>query len=198
MERIRRGILVAAAGAVVLAIAGCATPAVRAGAEGSRAGIEVIGAGVVIDDGGGAQLCLGPVGLSDPPTCAGMPLSGWRWEGVDGVAERAGVRWGSWAVPGRWDGERLTVDGDAVPLALYDTTPFPWPAGTGPLSEADAARIGAELAERWDGLLQSGPRDGRADVVVVFDDGTLQAEADATYGEGAVVVTSALRRLVEG
>jgi hypothetical protein len=183
--------------ALTLAVSGCASE-LAPDAPGAPRGTEVIGAGTVIDDGAGPELCLGAVGMSDPPTCAGVPLSGWRWEGVEGVSERAGTRWGTWAVPGRWDGERLAVAGDAVPLALYDAAPFPWPEGTGPLSDAEAGRIGADLAERWEGFLQSGPRDGRADVVVVFDDGALQAEADAAYGAGAVVVTSALRPLVEG
>lgn len=195
MGMIRRAGLLSALGALVVAIAGCAT-----GAGGAAAPTEtaVIGAGTVIDDGDGAELCLGPVGLSEPPTCAGIPLAGWRWEAVDGASERAGVRWGTWAVPGTWDGERLAVDGDPVPLALYDPMPFPWPDGAGPLSDADATRIGDELGARWDGFLQSSPRDGRADVVVVYDDGSLQAEADRAYGDGAVVVTSALRPLVEG
>lgn len=184
--------------AVALLLAGCATGQSAARPGGVAADAPVIGAGTVIDDGAGPRLCLGPIGLSDPPSCAGVPLHGWDWDRVDGWSETGSTRWGSWAVPGTWDGSRLAVDGDPVPLALYDTTPFPWPEGTGPLTDADAARIGQELAGRWDGFLQGGPRDGRVDVVVVFDDGALQTEADVAYGEGAVVVTSALRPLTEG
>ncbi|UMG93499.1 hypothetical protein [Nocardioides sp. TF02-7] len=68
----------------------------------------------------------------------------------------------------------------------------------GPLCVSEAAmtaheirRIGHELGD-LPGVLSYGGSSHPVDASVVFDDGTLQAWADQTYGEGTVVISSAL------
>ncbi|QBX56145.1 hypothetical protein EXE58_12165 [Nocardioides seonyuensis] len=73
----------------------------------------------VLDDGDGAELCLGGVAESLPPQCSGLPMAGWDWAEHPEHEEAAGVRWGSFAVTGSYDGETFTVT-EAVPAALYD------------------------------------------------------------------------------
>ena len=47
-------------------------------------------------------------------------IHGWDWEDHNGVFDQQGkVRWGQFAVTGRWDGTTFTVT-DAIPAALYD------------------------------------------------------------------------------
>lgn len=58
----------------------------------------------VLDDGDGAELCLGAVAESYPPQCGGPELIGWDWEDQQGEYEEAsGVRWGQFAVAGTFD-----------------------------------------------------------------------------------------------
>lgn len=61
-------------------------------------------------------------------------------------------------------------------------------------TEAELRRIQEEVADT-PGFLHSGSGNvgNRVELGVIFDDGSLQAELDERYGEGAVVVTSALR-----
>jgi hypothetical protein len=59
-------------------------------------------------------------------------------------------------------------------------------------TEAELSRISRELDD-LPGVLTSSGQFDRADVSVVYDDGSLQAWADATYGEGLVRVDSALK-----
>ena len=67
------------------------------------------------------ELCLGAVAESWPPQCSGLPLRGWDWGAQQGIFEKSGdVRWGGFAVTGRFDGSTFTVTG-AIPAALYDT-----------------------------------------------------------------------------
>lgn len=59
----------------------------------------------VLDDGGGPELCLGPIALSLPPQCGGPRLTGWRWEDHEGdFVEANGVRWGVFLLTGSFDG----------------------------------------------------------------------------------------------
>ena len=160
----------------------------------------VTGVGTVIEvPGGTPELCLGPVRESYPPQCEGIPLSGWSWaeHPAEQTADADGpsTSWGSYAVTGTFDGVTLTVT-DAVPLALYDTVaePSPRPMAPPDLTVGQWAEVesGVRLLP---GLLTSA-REGEAGPVlvdVVHDDGTLQAWADASFGVGAVRVTSALR-----
>jgi hypothetical protein len=154
-------------------------------------------------DTGSPELCLGAVAESYPPQCRGIPLRGWSWGDQDGVFERAGdVRWGLFAVTGRFDGTTFTVR-SAVPAALYDPGPLP-PEPT-PCEDAAAAdcegppqqrlaEIGEELTSLPGVLtIDAGRQPVHADVV--HDDGSLQAWADEAYGAGVVVIGSALEPL---
>ncbi|WP_137843584.1 hypothetical protein [Microbacterium sp. 2FI] len=58
----------------------------------------------VLDDGDGAELCLGGVLESLPPQCGGPLLVGWDWSDVEGAyEEESGTRWGSFVVTGTYD-----------------------------------------------------------------------------------------------
>lgn len=60
----------------------------------------------VLDDGDGAELCLGGVMTSDPPQCGGPRLVGWDWAAHEGDYEESnGVRWGSFLVTGTYDAD---------------------------------------------------------------------------------------------
>lgn len=160
----------------------------------------VTGVGTVLQPPDGpAAFCLGPVAESFPPQCEGIPLSGWDWESnpPDAQTDTGApvTRWGTYAVTGDFDGLTLTMT-DAVPLALYDTVAEPTPTlvATPPLDHGqwEAVVQGVQAAP---GLLTiDRPEDtGPVHVTVVHDDGSVQAWADAAFGQGAVVVTSALR-----
>lgn len=251
----------------------------------------------VLDDGDGAELCLGGVAESLPPQCGGPALVGWDWGEHDGAfEERSGVRWGDFVVTGAYDAEadEFAVS-EVTPAADYDpprelepsapdfATPCPEPEGgwrvvdeslvspeamqaaferastlegygvawmdqsRNPASERDLSdpevewllndpeltivnvavthdlpAAEAALREVWGGMLcvsqadrteaelvaiqQELHEDPTGDILstgipgtdlvlevsVVFDDGTLQEELDARYGEGVVRVHSAL------
>jgi hypothetical protein len=93
----------------------------------------------VLDDGKGPQLCLGAVAESYPPQCGGPVLVGWSWDDHSGdFDEASGVRWGSFAVTGTFDGTEFTPSA-IVPLDQYHapapaadddlSTPCPEPEG---------------------------------------------------------------------
>ncbi len=204
-RRLLPGSLVAAA--VLLSAAGCGSgPGSPAGTPPAIVGSiapglpdgEVTAQGTVLDTGDGAQLCLGAIAESYPPQCSGIPLREWSWEGVDGAESASGVTWGAYAVQGVYDGETFAVTQPPVMLALYDpmvpddpTNGEPGPAGDAELLEVQARRheeLGADA-------LESFPRDGRLWVRVVWDDGTLQDAADGAYGDGVVVIRSALHEV---
>lgn len=206
-SRIRR--LAVAAGtlaASVLVLAGCATSAGSAPSGGSGAALgsswpdppagEVTGQGTVLDTGGSAELCLGPVAESYPPQCSGIPLEGWTWDGVEGSESSGDVTWGAYAITGTYDGETLKVTQPPIMLALYDPLMPPDPTGG-----KDGVTDDSALEEIQEGLpgalgaqyLGSWPERGYLWVQVVWDDGTLQSGADAEYGEGVVVIQSAWR-----
>lgn len=160
----------------------------------------VTGVGTVIQvPGGTPELCLGPVRESYPPQCEGVPLAGWSWaeHPAEQTADNDGpsASWGSYAVTGTFDGLTLTVSG-AVPLALYDAVALPSPRPMAPpaLSPDQWAQVEAGV-RLLPGLLTSTREDdtGPVHADVVHDDGTLQSWADASFGVGAVRVTSMLR-----
>ncbi|MGO4257892.1 hypothetical protein [Marmoricola sp. RAF53] len=70
------------------------------------------------------ELCLGGIGLSYPsPPCGGVALTGFDWADHRGTfAQANGVRWGGYAVTGRFDGTRFAVT-EVVPFASYDGPP---------------------------------------------------------------------------
>jgi hypothetical protein len=156
----------------------------------------VVGLGLVLDasSGGEPGFCLGPVAESYPPQCTGLPMTGWSWAEHRGDFDNAGgVRFGSFAITGTFDGETLTYR-SAVSGALYDPMPTPEPtSGAGEQhSEAELETIAQDLRE-LPGALSTMPGDNLVVVDVVHDDGSIQDWADQTYGEGLVFVHSALQ-----
>ncbi|OAZ39606.1 hypothetical protein CBF90_03820 [Microbacterium sp. AISO3] len=159
---------------------------------------EVVAQGTVLDDGAGAELCLGAVAESAPPQCSGIPLEGWDWASVTDATTMSGATWGAYAVQGRYDGSSLTVTASAVPLALYDPMPLPDPTGGVPGAADDATLRDVEQRVHdtlGDSVLASGAYDGRLWVTVIWDDGTLQDAADAEFGADVVVIQSAMREI---
>lgn len=157
---------------------------------------EVIGQGTVIDVAGTAELCLGAVQESYPPQCAGLPLTGWTWDGVSGFETSGDVTWGAYAVQGTFDGSALTVTQPAILLALYDPMPVEDPTGgtAGTATEAELTAIQDGLPDRLGAdYLASAPQNGRLWIDVVWDDGTYQTAADAEFGGDVVVIRTALR-----
>jgi hypothetical protein len=142
------------------------------------------------------ELCLGAVAESYPPQCGGPAITNWDWTAHQGMFDEEGdVRWGTFAVTGTWDGTSFTVS-EAIPGALYDPMPEEPPAYPEPSRDYDEGRLG-EIAEELTGVpgvlgAYGDPETGHVLVDVVYDDGSYQDYADATYGDGVVVVTGAL------
>lgn len=157
--------------------------------------------GTVMDVDGDVQLCLGPVAESYPPRCTGVPMTGWQWEGVDGMEQSGSTRWGAYGLTGTFDGDAFTVTEPPVLLALLDPAPLPDPVSgaSGDASEARLLAVESQLTDRLgtggELLLSSVPDRGYLWVDVVWDDGSLQQAADADFGTGVVIVRSALRPL---
>lgn len=153
----------------------------------------------VMDTGDGPEVCLGPIAESYPPQCSGPALLGWDWSvhpehEEQGNEKQGKIRWGSFAITGSWDGEALTAS-DAIPAALYDvmatepTTPAdPDPA----VPAAELQRIADELPDLLPGVQGTYAAETHVLADVTYDDGSLQEWADATYGEGVVVLVPAL------
>lgn len=210
MTRRRPAALSLFAGAALL-LTSCAAGTADAGGDAARPGAalaaltpdppsgEVLGQGMVLDDGTTATLCLGAVAESAPPQCSGIPLSGWSWEGLMDATTTSGTTWGSYAVWGTFDGDTVTVTRTPVPLALFDAMPAPDPTRGEP-GEATAADVGTAQAVASDAIgdtyLGSHDANGWLYLDVVWDDGTWQDAADQDFGAGKVIVRSALR-LVE-
>lgn len=144
----------------------------------------------VIDDGSGARLCAS-VMTSLPPQCgAGMPIDGWSWEGLAGVEEQDGVRWGEYSLVGEYDGERLTLTRE--PGASIDGVPDEPPPPSG-LSQNELNHILMELRDELPGWYSSGLSADSVGFAVFWDDGSLQGAMDRRYGIGAVDVSSLFR-----
>lgn len=86
---------------------------------------RVTGLGTVLDEGkgDGPQLCLGPIAMSYPPQCGGLPLQGWDWPAVEGFEKVGKVRFGTYAVTGTFDGTSFTLTEEPILGALYDPMP---------------------------------------------------------------------------
>ncbi|MEU1970476.1 hypothetical protein ABZ477_02370 [Microbacterium sp. NPDC019599] len=203
MNPLRRTVAATAAAASLILLAGCATssggsaPAFGAAYPQPPEG-EVIAQGTVMDIGGEAELCLGPVAESYPPQCSGIPLVDWTWDGVEGSETSEETTWGAYAVQGTYNGEAFTVTAPPIMLALYDPMPFPDPTNGEPGAgdEAELNALQEELPDRLgDQYLSSSIENGYLWIDVVWDDGTLQDAADAEFGEDIVVVRSAMREL---
>ena len=150
---------------------------------------------VTVMDTGSPELCLGPIAESWPPQCSGPALAGWDWADHRGTYEKSGTtRWGSYVVTGRWDGSTFTYQ-SAVPGPVYDPIEVPRPTYPEPTEQhTDAAlqRIADEVGADLPGALGASVVGPRVLVDVVYDDGSLQDRVDARYGEGVVIVSSAL------
>lgn len=159
---------------------------------------RVISTGTVIDTDGSVQLCLGAVMESYPPRCSGIPVDGWTWDGVDGSETSGGTKWGSYAVYGTYDGDRYTITDPPIMLALFDPVRPEDPTSgiDGVTPDADLAAIRDDLVDRLGTTaLSVWTERGYVWVDVVWDDGTLQSAADAEFGDGVVIITSALREI---
>lgn len=188
-------------------LAGCATPSggtIPGGSPDAPASAAppsgtVMAQGTVMDVEGDVELCLGAIAESYPPQCSGIPLAGWSWDGVEGSETRGDVTWGAYALEGTYDGTTFTLSGTPIMLALYDPMPLPDPTdgATGASDEAALVAIQDDLpgALGDDGSLYLGsyPERGYLWIDVVWDDGTLQEQLDAEYGDDVVVVRSAIR-----
>lgn len=156
--------------------------------------VETDGLATVMDK-ESPELCLGAVALSYPPQCGGPAIVNWDWaeHGRDMFERSGGVRWGSYHLVGRWDGEAFTVE-RAVPAALYDAMVETPTAPSAPASSYEPERLRqiADEVGNLPGAQGANVFDGRVHVDVRYDDGSLQAWADETYGEGVVVVASQL------
>ncbi|GAA1846854.1 hypothetical protein ACFQZV_09185 [Microbacterium koreense] len=201
-SRSRLRLSVVAAGILALGVAGCATPSPDApgGLPSSTVPAppigEVIGQGTVLDDGEGAELCLGAVMASNPPQCSGIPLVDWSWDAVDGEETASGTTWGTYAVQGTYDGRSFTVTRTPIMLALYDPMAPADPTGgrPGAGTEAQLQEIQDEVPALFgDAALSSYADDGWLWIDVVWDDGTWQDAMDAAYGDDVVIVRSALQ-----
>ena len=159
---------------------------------------------MVMDTGKGPEVCLGPIAESWPPQCSGPALLGWDWSAhpeheeqgneKQGNEKQGRIRWGSFAITGSWDGEALTAT-DAIPAALYDVmAPEPsTPTDPDPaVPAAELQRIAEELPDLLPGVQGTYAAETHVLADVTYDDGSLQEWADATYGEGVVVLVSAL------
>jgi hypothetical protein len=189
----------------LLLVTACGTDTVDAGADPGgdpampsripAADGPVVGLGLVLDgsSGGKPGLCLGPIAESYPPQCQGLALEGWDWKEHRGDFDDAGgVKFGSFAITGSFDGTTLTYE-SSVPGALYD--PMPWPQPTSSAAEdhtpAELEAVAQELQD-LPGALSTYPGENLVVVDVVHDDGSLQEWVDAAYGGGLVFVHSAL------
>lgn len=149
---------------------------------------------LVIDDGEGTEICLGPVAESYPPQCSGPELRDWDWSSHEGdYDEAAGQRFGTFLLRGTWDGTAMTATAIAPGSGEtpFEQGPPPAPADGPARTEEQLAGIAEDLLA-IDGVIEAGAEGGRVHARAVYDDGTVQGWADATYGEGVVVVSSAL------
>lgn len=159
---------------------------------------RVIGVGTVLDVAGDVQLCMGAIMESYPPQCTGVPLDDWSWDGVEGSESSGETTWGAYAVYATYEGERLVSTDEPIMLALYDPiAPEDPTAGVdGSTSERDLTQIQDDISARLGSEALTLRTDrGYVWLSVVWDDGTIQGAADAEFGDGVVVVTSALREI---
>ncbi|HWL79039.1 hypothetical protein [Microbacterium sp.] len=106
----RPAVIGALAVLAAVVLAGCATPRDDAVPPGgapdadSAALVTTKHPVTVLDDGDGAELCLGAMAASYPPQCGGPSMIGWDWNRYVGqFEEAAGVRWGLFILTGTYD-----------------------------------------------------------------------------------------------
>lgn len=159
----------------------------------------------VIDDGSGAELCLGFVMQPLPPACDGPRVENWEWSDQSGHHEElSGVRWGEFVVTGFYDSETDTfaateiVPGPERPVepVADESAPIPAPAGSGAADESELQAIYEDESALRDDVLVWGvdPVAGEVTMQVVYDArGSLQSEMDEKYGPDIVRVLSSLQ-----
>lgn len=211
ISRISASAAATAAVAALLVLSGCSTDAGSSPAPtSSPAGLAatapfvappegpVTATGMVIDAAGDVEFCLGGVMESYPPQCVGVPVDGWMWDQVEGSESSGEVRWGSYAARGTYDGERFMLTDPPILLALYDPMPIEDPTrGVDGTTDAHDLSLVQDEVFAWLGAdaLTAWPERGYVWVQVVWDDGTLQDAVDDAYGEGVVIITSALQSI---
>jgi hypothetical protein len=138
-----------------------------------------------------AMLCLaGHQDVARPP-CAGVPVTNWDWDEVQGISEESGEGWGRFHVVGTFDGEAFTLterpeaprEAESTPGDLGFTSPCPEPPGGWPIPDPDrVSRRALETAGRtaehqrdyaghWIDYIGHGPRagyTGRVIIVIAF------------------------------
>lgn len=153
----------------------------------------------VLDPGTGPQLCLGAIAESYPPQCSGLPLGDFTWGDV-GFEEVSGVKWGTYAVTGTFDGTTFTAT-DAVPAALYDPMAAPTPEPPGPACESPATTdpalatpeaLDATLtaASALPGYATTWLTDDTINVAVTEDASGAEATLRETWGGPLCVITA--------
>lgn len=199
LRPVHRALAAAATVALAFSLAACATPTSPGapGTDAPMADVNVIGTGTVLQKGDAApQLCLGAVMESYPPQCSGVELTGWEWAADDGSETASEVTWGTYAVWGSYNGERLAVT-DSVMLALFDPMfvedPKTLAENAGSTAEAELIAIQDKLhGDAPFEVLESHTANGYLFATVVYADGTQQEWADNRYGPDVVQIRSAL------
>lgn len=147
------------------------------------------------EDGTPPVLCLGLVLESFPPLCSGPTVVGWDWSHLVDAQKASGSIWGTYDVTGTWDGTALTLT--SLPKPTEHESP-----GIADIEDGGAAATPAATAaiehyrsesQADTDILGVAEAGGSAIVTVVFDDGAMQDDADALFGEGVVVIDSALK-----
>lgn len=146
------------------------------------------------------QLCLGPVAMSKPPQGGGPDVANWDWSTVSGKQTVAGTTWGEYTVVGTYTDGVFTLTRPPVPVPAQrmEEAPdvVPWEVGPPPTpsgySDAELERIARTIHDMPEALIV-GPANGYVELVVGYDDGTLQRELDERYGVGAVHVYSVMQ-----
>jgi hypothetical protein len=147
------------------------------------------------EDGTSPVLCLGLVLESSPPLCSGPNVVGWDWANLVDAQRASGSIWGTYEVTGTWDGTALTLTSLPRPTRHESAGIADFEDGGAAATPALTAAIAHYRAESQSdtdilGVEEAG---GSALVTVVFDDGAMQKDADALYGERVVVINSALK-----
>jgi hypothetical protein len=163
--------------------------------------VRTSGLVTVLDPGTGPQLCLGAVAESYPPQCGGPAVAGFEWGDV-GFEEAGGVKWGSYALIGTFDGTTFTVT-DATPAALYDPmaeppdealgaacdTPSTTDAGKATPEDLDATLAAASALPGYATAWLTG---STINVAVTEDEAGAEATLRETWG-GPLCVTTVKR-----
>lgn len=151
----------------------------------------VVAAAIVLDRPDGEVLCIGDVGATAPPTCAGLPIIDFDWAALD-PDKAQGVRWVSAVVTGTWDREVFVATSTARSLDAW--SPPAVDDGDASLSDAQLMAIQADLLTLdRDDFTGHGQNDGRYELHVLYDDGSIQAALDDIYGQGVVQISSAMQ-----